>query len=109
MSMEATEEMRGAYFAAWRDNRCSIKAGLEAVLAIVERDYVSRWGHITHRIPREFMATPSMEGFKKMIIERADYMGGEVVDIDNPEILPDEDYPAFFDYVVLRWKIRRRG
>jgi hypothetical protein len=111
MTIEVTDEMRAAYLTAWGDSRCSIKAGLAAVLAIVEQDYVSRWGTITERVPREFMDTPPMDGFmdgfKNQVIEHAKYMGAEVVDIDNPEVFPDDSPPAFGDYAVLKWKIRR--
>lgn len=44
--IEPTDEMRAAYLAAWAGNGCSIKAGLAAVLAIVERDHcLERRGH----------------------------------------------------------------
>lgn len=81
---------------------------LTAVLKIVERDYVSRWGSITQRVPREFMTTPSMNDvLLETIIDHAKYMGAEVVDIDDPEILPDDSPYAFGDYVAMKWKIRR--
>jgi hypothetical protein len=107
MTIEVTDEMRAAYLTAWRNDGCSIKAGLAAALAIVERDYVSRYGSITERVPRELMDTSIMDGFKKQVAEHAKYMGAEVVDIDNPEILPDDSPLTFGDYAVLKWKIRR--
>jgi hypothetical protein len=114
MTIEVTDEIKAKFWeaAAWPGpNDLDVGRGLAAVLAIMERDYVSRWGTITERVPREFMDTPPMDGFmdgfKKQVIEHAKYMGAEVVDIDNPEVFPDDSPPAFGDYAVLKWKIRR--
>jgi hypothetical protein len=107
MTIEVTDEMIYAFAGEpeiTATDAHAIEAGLTAALAIVERDYVSRWGTITERVPREFMDTSIMDGFKKHVAEHAKYMGAEVVDIDNPEITYG---PGIFDCDTYRWKIRR--
>ena len=39
MRVKVTDEMRAVYLLAWGASGCSVKAGLEAVLKIVEREH----------------------------------------------------------------------
>lgn len=85
------------------------RAGLAAVLAEVDKDYVSRKGLIRQSVPREVLDSPVMDDIKRSVTARAKDMGASVPNIDTFQVIePDpESFPFFADYVTLIWEIRR--
>ncbi len=82
------------------------RASIEAVLAIIDRDYVTRWGEVKIPIPREMPITPDvLKYLKNSAIDQAKYMGATVVNIDSPTVTPSEDF--FTDMNLYTWRIRR--
>lgn len=89
-------------------DECVAKA-LAAVMTIMERDYVSRWGQIEQTLSEEMVEYPKiMAYFRDFIPRRAEIMGATVMDIDQPEVTPlrDED-GRLTGLISYRWRIRR--
>lgn len=104
MTIERTPEMM-------RAARDALHAGgnlsdvIKAVLALIERDYVPRWGTMT--IPLgvdygELLAQPSfMQYVRDAAEERAKYMGG-TIEFEKYEIV--QSFPGTYS---ISWKLRR--
>lgn len=82
------------------------KAGLEAVLEIIERDYVTRYGTVSVTVPTELLGQPEITEYaQKLAIENAKFMGGTIEDIETFECEPDPF--KFTDSTILTWRMRR--
>lgn len=94
---------------------------LEAVLEIIDRDYVSRYGTVSVTVPTELLGgqpetmeharnsaldrAKLMEYAQNLAIERANLMGGTIEDIETFE---REPHPfKFNDSTILTWRMRR--
>lgn len=80
------------------------KASIEAVLKIIERDYVPRYGTVRLIVPTEFLGSEArMHVVRDMAFDRAKIMGGMIEDIETFEC-----EPAFDTYnTTLTWRMRR--
>jgi hypothetical protein len=109
--IKVTQKMVQAYHDAWHTTPQGApgdrtKAGLEAVLEIIDRDYVTRYGKVSVTVPTELLGQPEiMEYARDMAIERAKIMGGTLEDIETFEC--EHDPFKFTDSTILTWRMRR--
>lgn len=109
MMIKVTPEMEAAASAAWGPEWITgdMHGAIEAVLKIVDRDYVPRWAWIRETLPREALYTHGVVTWmQEMVQERAKYMGGTVEDVTKFEI-ENGPFHSGLDQVVLKWKVRR--
>jgi hypothetical protein len=85
----------------------ALRAALEAALAVVDQDYVTRWGLVRIQVPGEMsIDSRIMEYLKGEATQRAKLMGGEVIDIDDFTVEPSSTAP-YSDLNIYMWKVRR--
>lgn len=83
----------------------ALHAALEAALAVVDRDYVTRWGRVRVSVPREMPIDDRiMEYLKEEARRRAELMGGTIEDIEKFTVEPTASYS---NMRVYTWKVRR--
>ncbi len=109
MTIEVTDEMIYAFAGEpeiTATDAHAIEVGLKSVLAIIDRDYVTRWGEVKISVPAELTITPKLLKYlKDTAADQAKYMGATVVDIDNPKV--DWVEYSFINMNQYIWRIRR--
>lgn len=108
MAIQRTKRMVDAALVAYDHtdgHREAIGAAVQAVIDLIDEDYVPRWGTLVMSLGMDYLGLLNQPSFMKYMKEAAEdqakYMGG-TIEFDKYEIIPD----GFLRYSA-KWRLRR--